>query len=414
MIKHLSISAPASRGLLILTTIAALGACSSGGSSSGGGSSNNKSTAMGTFVDAPVEGLEYVSGGQSGLTDENGQFTYEVGGSVTFRIGDILIGTASGGLVITPLDLAGAGAQPTDPEVVNILRVLQTLDDDHNPANGIKITEAVRDLADAAMDFSLDPDDFASDSTVQDLIDTLTAATSEGAQELVNVEAALQHFLDTTSLFEFAGSYSGTFAGGDSGDWSFEIGADGSLVINSGDTFVTLSLDGEGEFSGTTADGCVYTGSIDSSGNVSGTWTCEALQLSGTFSGSGDGIEIPTTSNFAGDWSLVYTETGNNCGDPSEGSVPFTATVTQNGVLATVSVEGSESTAVVSGDTLTWFDAYQDGDGVTSETITLTRSGTSLSGTSNWVWAGIVDSELFECSGSGTVSGSCSGGACLP
>lgn len=404
-----------SRGLLVLGTALALSACSSGGSSGGDDSgSNNKRTATGTFVDSPVEGIHFKSGGQSGFTDADGHFTYEVGGTVTFSIGDIVLGSATGGAVITPVNLAGAGAQVTDPKVVNILRLLQTLDDDDNPDNGIQITEAVRNLADEAIDFDLDPEDFVADSSIQTLLDSLTAATTAGARDWVDLQAALQHFIDSSSIFAYEGVYTGTFTGDDTGNWSFEIGPDGSLVGNSDDTFLSASLNSDGEFSGTTADGCVFEGTISDNGQVAGVWNCQQTQESGEFTGSSDDVDIQTPSDFSGQWSLVYSETGNNCGDPSEGDIPYVATVTQSGPVATVVVDGENSYAAVEADTLSWYLAYPDGDGVTTESILLTLNGSSVSGTSSWTWVGLVNNDIFECSGTGTITGTCTGGACLP
>jgi len=35
--------------------------------------------AQGVFIDSPVEGVKYISGSQSGITDADGKFTYEAG-----------------------------------------------------------------------------------------------------------------------------------------------------------------------------------------------------------------------------------------------------------------------------------------------------------------------------------------------
>ena len=43
----------------------------------------------GQFVDAPVQGVRYVSGAVSGITGPNGEFNYEIGKTIGFYIGDI-------------------------------------------------------------------------------------------------------------------------------------------------------------------------------------------------------------------------------------------------------------------------------------------------------------------------------------
>jgi pectate lyase len=82
----------------------------------------------GTLVDAPVEGVYYESGSLAGITGSNGEFRYEVGNTIRFFIGDITLGEpVTGKAVITPVDLVPNGTADT-PAVVNIARLLQSLD----------------------------------------------------------------------------------------------------------------------------------------------------------------------------------------------------------------------------------------------------------------------------------------------
>ncbi|MDC2889227.1 hypothetical protein [Psychrosphaera algicola] len=58
--------------------------------------------------------------------------------------------------VITPVDIAKAASDDLDTQssiAVNIARLLQTLDNDGNPDNGIEIEQDL--VADSAIDFSL-------------------------------------------------------------------------------------------------------------------------------------------------------------------------------------------------------------------------------------------------------------------
>ena len=100
----------------------------------------------GRLIDAPVEGVSYQSGSLAGITGSSGEFQYEVGNTIRFFIGDIALGRAvRGGSVITPLDLVVGGATDT-PAVINIARLLQSLDSD--PGDGvITIPAAVRAAA---------------------------------------------------------------------------------------------------------------------------------------------------------------------------------------------------------------------------------------------------------------------------
>jgi hypothetical protein len=72
----------------------------------------------------------YQSGSLAGITGSSGEFQYEVGNTIRFFIGDIALGRAvRGKSVITPLDLVVDGATDT-PAVINIARLLQSLDSD--------------------------------------------------------------------------------------------------------------------------------------------------------------------------------------------------------------------------------------------------------------------------------------------
>ncbi len=66
---------------------------------------------MGYFIDAPVQGLYYTtSSGVSGYTGSDGSFSYNVGDSVTFKIGQVIIGSANAtisNIIINPASLYG-------------------------------------------------------------------------------------------------------------------------------------------------------------------------------------------------------------------------------------------------------------------------------------------------------------------
>ena len=170
----------------------ALSAC--GGSGGGSSSSapepttNPPQSAQGVFLDSAVEGLSYSSGAFSGLTDADGRFEYEIDNTVIFSIGSITIGAALGADTITPIELVDGATDETDDEVVNILRFLQTLDNDANPDNGIQITSIMRGLAvDTVIDFAQTPEDFTDDGLVQTLLSTMTSASDAGASDVATL-----------------------------------------------------------------------------------------------------------------------------------------------------------------------------------------------------------------------------------
>ncbi len=214
--KHLI---PPAAILILSATLTACGG--SGSSSSNDGDTptppDTPQTAQGVFLDSAVEGLGYTSGALSGFTDNTGAFEYEDGQSVTFTIGDIVIGTANGADTLTPLELIATASDASDPAVINIARFLQTLDDDGNPDNGILILPSVRDLAiDQTINFDQSVDAFTDDGNVQTVVSTLTTVTSAGARMLIDAATASAHLNATlNALNDDGGNDGGNDGGGD-------------------------------------------------------------------------------------------------------------------------------------------------------------------------------------------------------
>ena len=157
----------------------------------------------GVFLDSAVEGMTYKSAHLEGTTDVTGKFEYFTGRTVSFYIGDILIGETSGTSTIVPVDLVPGATDETNPTVTNIARFLQTLDDDDIPTNGIKITSTVATLAEGkTINFSQTEEAFALDGNVQIIVSELTAATVSGARSLVSSSAAQAHLAATLASLD--------------------------------------------------------------------------------------------------------------------------------------------------------------------------------------------------------------------
>ena len=90
----------------------------------------------GIFLDSPVENLPYTTASQSGITDEQGRFNYIAGETIVFSIGNIEFPPVDARDIITPVDLFSDGTV-NHRGVVNISRLLQTLDSDDDLSNGI-------------------------------------------------------------------------------------------------------------------------------------------------------------------------------------------------------------------------------------------------------------------------------------
>jgi para-nitrobenzyl esterase len=97
-------------------------------------------TLTGVFIDSPVAGITYKTPTLGGLTDAAGTFHYKAGEVVTFSIGGVVLGSAPGKPILTPLDIVAGAKDTADQRVTNISAFLQTLDQDGNPANGITIS----------------------------------------------------------------------------------------------------------------------------------------------------------------------------------------------------------------------------------------------------------------------------------
>ncbi|MCP4122422.1 MAG: beta-lactamase family protein, partial [Bacteroidetes bacterium] len=141
----------------------------------------------GVFWDGPVRGLAYVSGEQTGFTDDEGRFKYEDGKTVIFKVGDIVIGEAPASPIMTPEDLVTDAQGYMDTTVANIIRFLETLDEDETPYNGIDI-EADEGYDDENIDFTLPEASFETEAEA--LIDKVF----EDQRDLVSLQSAMDHF----------------------------------------------------------------------------------------------------------------------------------------------------------------------------------------------------------------------------
>ncbi|MDO8344907.1 MAG: pectinesterase family protein [Cellvibrio sp.] len=147
--------------------------------------------AVGVLVDAFVAGIGYRTATQSGVTNAQGEFNYLPGEMVTFFIGALEFPPIPAKGIVTPLDMAQT-LNPNSPMVLNIARLLQSLDSDGNPANGININPAAALIA-AQVDFNLGVTQFASSPAVANLIANSGSITTT----IVSVEQALEHLRDS-------------------------------------------------------------------------------------------------------------------------------------------------------------------------------------------------------------------------
>ncbi|KAL2850202.1 alpha/beta-hydrolase [Aspergillus pseudoustus] len=98
----------------------------------------------GIFPD--VVGLTYRSGTQTGVTTDEFKFHFEPGTTVTFSIGDLLLGECDGKNLVSIFDLVANGTPALDPKVVNRARLLFSLCLGQGFEKPIIIDEQARDV----------------------------------------------------------------------------------------------------------------------------------------------------------------------------------------------------------------------------------------------------------------------------
>ena len=166
--------------MLILT------ACGGGGGGGSGGGSGAlpvsaspvSGLSTGYLIDSAVEGVTYTvttKDGKTikGVTDASGTFKYVDGEKVVFSIGDIVFPATMGDSTITPLTMAQGS---TGPVATNVAYLLQSLDYDLDPSNGITIDPKVAQLKAIAVfgtnkiDWTQDTAAFASSAQIKTLI----------------------------------------------------------------------------------------------------------------------------------------------------------------------------------------------------------------------------------------------------
>ncbi len=270
---------------VLLIAVLTLIGCGGGDSGGGGGAAN----VTGKFVDATVVGMDYKCGTSttvSGTTNSTGQYTCPAGQTVAFYVGSILIGSVSSPMaVVTPLDLVGANATPTNTTVANIVRFLMSISST-DPATGTITIDAA--VAAAAVGKTAD---FT--ATTATVLDALITTVKTGATVYTSAQATTHIAASINGLF--AGNYAGTFSGAASGGWTFSIDANGAVTgtytdaVNgngavTGSMATTLSTGSTYAFTGDAA-GTPWVGTLNVSTKAfNGTWG--DTTFGGTFTGT--------------------------------------------------------------------------------------------------------------------------------
>jgi len=178
-----------------------LAACGGNSGSSTNIGSDEPTILTGYFTGGPVEGLTYATETQSGTTDINGAFTYLEGETITFSIGDTVLGEESAAKEsMTAFDLVEGATIPTTTtdlrrlvrtsirtkydafsKAHNILAFLQALDSDNNLDNGISIDAGIATLLTGAqINFDVGYTSFGGDGSTNEVRILLYKALNAG------------------------------------------------------------------------------------------------------------------------------------------------------------------------------------------------------------------------------------------
>lgn len=173
----------------LILVVLMLGACSSSSSK------EDPKYLSASLIDSAVEGVAFKSSTNDGFTGKDGTFIYSIDDAfVTFRVGGAYFGNfelnnlhRDKKILITEL-VGVARDNSNDERVVNILRFLQSLDEDSNPSNGISISAKTREsLKDETLDFT--------DKSLNE--NDIKKAVEKVGKSLISKELAITHFEKT-------------------------------------------------------------------------------------------------------------------------------------------------------------------------------------------------------------------------
>lgn len=167
------------------------GSSSTPDSSNEPGNSNQTNSEQGRFLDSAVQGLAYSTETLSGITDSSGSFNYQQGESVVFSIGDLNFPAIAASSVITPVDYA-VGKQNPESFTINMARLLQSLDEDGNPDNGITIPSGAQSVS-SDISFDISTAEFEANPSVLNMVANSGSVTTS----LVDANQASNHLLAT-------------------------------------------------------------------------------------------------------------------------------------------------------------------------------------------------------------------------
>ena len=194
-----------SKIVCLAITSSLLVACGGGGGAGSGAESevgsDVQAQSVGVFLDSPVEGIFFETPSLSGLTNARGEFTYIDGERVTFHLGKTILGSAEGASIVTPFSLFNMEAPTRESAISQILKdsdvssydralnvaaLLQTLDMDADPDNGIDLGSAHVDLSELRVNLAVKATAFANESSLAEAKAVLGINAQRGLKQVAS------------------------------------------------------------------------------------------------------------------------------------------------------------------------------------------------------------------------------------
>lgn len=213
---------------------------------------------------------------------------------------------------------------------------------------------------------------FAADGTKYDFVlDNTKVAIDANGAAIVTIAPSY-----VAKVAAYAGTYTGTISGDDTGTFSTVVDAGGKVSVtgstSGGGSFTgtgTVTSSGGASFSsGTTSGGATFSGTIDANRKLSGTWSNPTYGAKGTFTTGSSGGTSASTLTGVWDWTLITTS----------GSVSRTD-ITPGGPGSSVPISAAAATAIFgsTGTISNYVGCGACGVGSTV-TFTLTWTGTAI------------------------------------
>ncbi|MCG7198373.1 hypothetical protein MD273_01410 [Marinobacter pelagius] len=207
-------------------------------------------TKTGVFTDSAVANIQYQTETQSGFTNALGEYEYVEGETVTFSIGGIELPPVPATGRVTPADMTAV--ESSTDQLTNILRLLQSLDEDGNPDNGITITAETHTALENAL---LVVDQPAAEFEAQFANEVATTVS----KTLISAEEAEAHFYASQKA-DLRGSWVFVEPAGESSNGQ---GPDGEevnvLTFLDGGTYILAHKYGNDDQGAATAEWGTYT-----------------------------------------------------------------------------------------------------------------------------------------------------------